>query len=107
MHGMLREAEDGTVRPATREPAPAPARRAWRGFSAELADVLCVEWAGEGLPLQAREEFALVLSPSGAAMVDAQGRPRRVGPEEVGIARPGEMYALEGAGEVLLVDPAL
>jgi AraC-like DNA-binding protein len=109
MHGVLRSAEAGAIQAV---PAVVPGRRAqaaslrtWRGFAPELADVLCMECVGAGLPLQARDELTLVLPRSVARMVDAQGRAWEVGPHDVGIARPGEMYALDAPedGNVLQV----
>jgi AraC-like DNA-binding protein len=75
-------------------------------------DVLCIDCTGGGLPMQAREELTLVLSRSGAVMLDPQGRAHRVGPDDVGVARPGEMYAIEtthagGSVQVLLAAPEM
>lgn len=116
MYGSLRSVEPGSAGgapaavPGRRERG--PERRTWRGFSPELADVLCVECTGSGLPMQARDELALVLSPSAARMVDPQGRASAVGPDDVGLARPGEMYRIDappdgGALRVLLVGPEM
>ena len=114
MQGLLRSVEGGLASaiPGPREdPRALPARLTWRGFAPELADVLCVECTASGLPMQAREEFALVLSRSEACMSDAQAHEWKVGPNDVGIACPGEMYRIDprggdGALCVLLVAPA-
>ncbi|HEX8360304.1 MAG TPA: AraC family transcriptional regulator [Longimicrobium sp.] len=101
MQSMLRSVDGGLAKSVQDA---LPARRTWRGFTPELADVLCIECTAAGLPMQAREEFALVLSK--ARMTDPQGHEWRVGPEEVGIAYPGEMYRIDprgGACCVLLV----
>jgi AraC-like DNA-binding protein len=62
--------------------------------------------------MQAHDHFALVLAKSPAEMVNAQGGSWIVGPDEVGVAYPGELYRLDaprGAATlcVLLVDPAM
>jgi AraC-like DNA-binding protein len=108
MHGLLRSVEAGAGRAVpARLPGTGgrPARRMWRGFAAELEDVLCIECSATGLPLQARDEFALVLSRGRAVMTDALGRSCTVGPGEVGIAYPGEMYRIDAPthGEPLCV----
>lgn len=122
MQGLLRSVQAGIAQagPAAvpagsagfREhtPEPTTTRRTWRGFARELADVLCVQCTGGGLPMQARDELAIVLSTSSARLTDPQGRCSTVGPGDVGIARPGEMYRIDApadAGEmrVLLVAP--
>ena len=114
MQALLRSVDGDRARGAgPKESVPAlPVRRAWRGFAPELADVLCIECSGTGLPLQARDEFALVLAGTSAVMTDARGDAWPVGPGEVGIAYPGELYRIDAPrdGEslrVLLVDPAM
>ena len=109
MQALLRSV-DGDLARAAAPKESTPARRAWRGFAPELADVLCIECIG--LPLQARDEFVLVLPAARAVMTDARGESWPVGPGEVGIAYPGELYRIDAAREgeslrVLLVDPAM
>jgi AraC-like DNA-binding protein len=124
MQGLLRSVQAGIAQagPAAvpvgsagfREIAPAPpaTRRTWRGFARELADVLCVQCTGAGLPMQARDELAIVLSRSSARLIDPRGRCSTVGPDDVGIARPGEMYRIDAPSDggelrVLLVAPEM
>jgi AraC-like DNA-binding protein len=124
MQGLLRSVQAGIAQagPAAvpagsagfREHAPVPlaTRRTWRGFARELADVLCVQCTGAGLPMQARDELAVVLSTSSARLIDPQGRCSVVGPGDVGIARPGEMYRIDAPADggelrVLMVAPEM
>jgi AraC-like DNA-binding protein len=109
MRGLLRSVDAGVVPAAPGSAGEcAPARRTWRAFPPELADVLCIECGA--LPMQARDEFTLVLSRSRAVMTDALGRSATVGADAVGIVYPGELCRIDAGAEplgVLLLDAAM
>ncbi|CAA9380095.1 MAG: hypothetical protein AVDCRST_MAG89-5310 [uncultured Gemmatimonadetes bacterium] len=84
-----------------RPEATAP-RRMWRAFPRELADVLCIQTRA-GLPMQMRDELAIVLARGPVRMADAHGRPSLLGPGDVGLIAPGELCAVEAGEEVCVL----
>lgn len=77
-------------------------RRMWRAFPRELADVLCIQTRA-GLPMQMRNELAIVLARASVRMADPHGRPSLLGPGGVGLIAPGELCAVEAGEEVCVL----
>ncbi|MBD0321046.1 MAG: hypothetical protein ICV87_11975, partial [Gemmatimonadetes bacterium] len=76
--------------------------RTWRAFPRELADLLCVQTRA-GLPMQMREELAIVLARAPVRMFDAHGRPSLLEPGGVGLVHPGELCAVEAGEEICVL----
>lgn len=74
----------------------------WRAFPRELADVLCIQ-SRAGLPMQMREELAIVLARAPVRLFDAHGRPSLLEPGGVGLIQPGELCAVEAGEEICVL----